>query len=179
MSLFSILLLAVALSIDACAVSFAHGLVLEKNRFRNSMMLGLFTGVFQAIMPLIGYSVTTPFYKYIQPLSKWIVFAIFLYLGLKIIKESFDEEREIPQCLSIPCLFMIAIATSIDALAAGVTLALTSANIFKSVLLIGFTTFMFAIVGYWSGCCLKKLSTKVLEVSAGVILIFLAIKSLF
>ncbi len=178
MSLTSLILLAVALSIDACAVSFAHGLVLERNKLKNAVMLGLFTGFFQAIMPLVGYFITTPFYKFIEPVSKWIVFAIFLYLGLKIIKVSFDEEREIPKCLSIQCLFIIAIATSIDALVAGVTLALTSVNIFKSVLLIGFTTFIFAVVGYWSGCCLKKLSTKVLEIFAGVILIFLSIKSL-
>ena len=179
MSVISLLLLAVALSIDACAVSFAHGLILEKNRVKNSLLLGLFTGAFQAIMPLIGYFVTTPFYKFIEPVSKWIVFGIFLYLGLKVIKDSLDEEKEIPQCLSIQCLFAIAFATSIDALVAGVTLALTSVNIVKAVLLIGFTTFMFAIVGYWSGCCLKKLSTKALEIFAGVILIFLAIKSLF
>lgn len=179
MSIISILLLAIALSIDACVVAFAHGLVLEKHRLKNSLLLGLFTGVFQAIMPLIGYYATTPFYKFIAPIGKWVVFAIFLYLGLKVIKEAFEENREIPSCLSIQCLFMIAIATSIDALAAGITLALTSVNIFKSVFLIGSTTFLFAFVGYWSGCFLKKLSTKGLEIFAGVILIFLAVKSLF
>ncbi|MBR1681031.1 manganese efflux pump [bacterium] len=179
MTLFSLILLAIALSIDACAVSFAHGLVLEQNRFKNSMLLGIFTGGFQALMPLIGYFVTQPMLKFIEPVGKWIVFAIFMYLGLKIIQEAFDNDKEVPVCLSLKCLLFIAFATSIDALAAGVTLSLTSANICKSVILIGCTTFVFAFAGYWSGCCLKKISTKVLEVIAGLILIFLAIKSLF
>lgn len=179
MSLITIILLAVALSIDACVVSFAHGLVLPDKRVRNSLMLAVFTGAAQGIMPTIGYFSTQVVYKYIAPASKWLVFAIFLYLGIKFIQEAFEKDKEVPLCLSIQCLFMIAIATSIDALVAGVTLALTSVNILKAVLLIGFTTFMFAIVGYWSGCCLKKLPTKVLEIFAGVILIFLAVKSLF
>lgn len=179
MSLTAIFLLAVALSIDACAVSFAHGLVLDKNKCKNSLLLGLFTGGFQGLMPIIGYFVTKPFYHHIEPVGKWIVFAIFMYLGVKIIQEALQEDREVPCCLTIQCLFIIALATSIDALAAGVTLALTSTNIFKAAVLIGVTTFFFAISGYWGGCCLKKLSTKGLEIFAGVILIFLAIKSLF
>jgi putative Mn2+ efflux pump MntP len=130
-------------------------------------------------MPIIGYFVTRPFYNYIEPVGKWIVFAIFMYLGIKIIQETFEDDREVPHCLSFQCLLMIAIATSIDALAAGVTIALTSTNIFKSAILIGSTTFLFAVAGYWSGCFLKKFSTKGLEIFAGIILIFLSIKSLF
>lgn len=179
MSPISLLLLAIALSVDACVVSFAHGLVLEGRRFKNALSLAVFTGVFQALMPLIGYFITQSMLKYIEPFGKWLVFAIFMYLGIKIIQESFNPDREVPLNLSVKCLFFIGIATSIDALAAGVTLSLTSTNIFKSVILIGTTTFLFAFVGYWSGCCMKKLSTKVLEIMAGLILIFLSIKSLF
>lgn len=179
MSLISLLLLAIALSVDACVVSFAHGLVLNGRRFKNALSLAVFTGGFQALMPLIGYFVTESFIKYVEPLGKWIVFAIFMYLGIKIIQESFDTDREMPLCLSFKSLLFIGIATSIDALAAGVTLSLTSTNILKSIILIGTTTFLFAFVGYCSGCCMKKLSTKVLEIMAGLILIFLSIKSLF
>ena len=179
MSLFSLILLAIALSIDACVVSFAHGLVLEQNRFKNSLLLACFTGGFQALMPLIGYFVTQPLFKYVEPASKWIVFAIFMYLGIKFIQEAFEDDKEVPACLSFKCLLMVAVATSIDALAAGVSLSLTSTNIFKSVILIGVTTFLFSVCGYWSGCCLKRISTKYMEIFAGLILIFLSVKSLF
>ena len=179
MSLFALILLAIALSIDACVVSFAHGLVLEQNKIKNSLLLAVFTGGFQALMPLIGYFITQPLFKYVEPASKWIVFAIFMYLGIKIIQEAFEDDKEIPTCLSFKCLLMVAVATSIDALAAGVSLSLTSTNIFNAITLIGTTTFLFSIAGYWSGCCLKKISTKYMEIFAGLILIFLSIKSLF
>ncbi|MBR1943147.1 manganese efflux pump [bacterium] len=178
MSLTALIFLAIALSIDACVVSFAHGLIMEQNRFKNSLLLASFTGFFQALMPLIGYFVTQSLFKFIEPVGKWLVFAIFMYLGLKIIQEAFENDREVPTCLSLSCLFAVAIATSIDALAAGVTLSLTSTNIFKSIILIGATTFFFALAGYWAGCCLKRFPTKFLEIFAGLILIFLSIKSL-
>lgn len=178
MTLVGIILLAIALSIDACAVSFAHGLIMRENRLKNALLLAIFTGVAQAVMPLIGYFVTQPFYKTIEPVGKWIVFCIFLYLGIKIIQEAFEKDREVPLCLSLSCLFMIAIATSIDALAAGVTLALTSSRIFVSAIMIGCTTFLFSLFGFVSGCFLKKFPTMYLEIFAGIILILLALKSI-
>lgn len=179
MSLITIILLAVALSIDACVVSFAHGLVLPDKRIRNSLLLAIFTGVAQGIMPTIGYFSTQVVYKYVAPASKWLVFAIFLYLGIKFIQEAFEKDKEVPLCLSFQCLFMIAIATSIDALAAGVSISLTKTHILLPACLIACTTFMFALFGYWSGCCLKRFSTKYLEIFAGLVLIALALKSLF
>lgn len=178
MSLVSLMLLAIALSIDACVVSFAHGLILCDLRLKNSLLLATFTGFAQGIMPTIGYFVTQPFYKMILPASKWIIFAIFMYLGIKIIQESYRKDNEVPLCLTLSCLFAIAIATSVDALAAGVTLALASINILKAAILIGSTTFMFAFAGFWLGCSLKNFSTKYIEIFSGLILIFLAIKSL-
>ena len=178
MTLAGIILLAIALSIDACAVSFAHGLIMHENRVKNALFLAVFTGMAQALMPLIGYFITQPFYKTIEPVGKWIVFSIFLYLGIKIIQEAFEKDKEVPLCLSISCLFMIAIATSIDALAAGVTLALTSSKIFFSAIIIGCTTFIFSLFGFTSGCFLKKFPTMYLEIFAGLILILLALKSI-
>lgn len=179
MNLSSIILIAIALSIDACVVSFAHGLILEKNRLKNLLQLAVVTAVFQAVMPIIGYFVTRPFYKYLEPVGKWIIFAIFMYLGIKIIKESFEEDRDIPCCLSFQCLIFIGIATSIDALAAGITFAITSTDIFKAAVIIGITTFIFSAVGFLGGYCLKKLPTRFLEIFAGILLIFLSVKSLF
>lgn len=178
MSLISLLLLAIALSIDACVVSFAHGLILCEKKLKNSLLLAFFTGSAQAIMPVLGYFMTQPFYNMILPASKWIIFAIFMYLGLKIIEESLKNDKEVPTCLTLQCLFAIAIATGIDALAAGVTLALASVNILKASFLIGSVTFIFAFTGFWLGCSLKNVTTKYLEVLSGLILIFLAIKSL-
>ena len=178
MTLAGIILLAIALSIDACAVSFAHGLIMHENRVKNALLLAVFTGMAQALMPITGYFVTQPFYKTIEPVGKWIVFYIFLYLGIKIIQEAFEKDKEVPLCLSISCLFMIAIATSIDALAAGVTLALTSSKIFFSAIIIGCTTFIFSLLGFTSGCFLKKFPTMYLEIFAGIILILLALKSI-
>ena len=178
MTLAGIILLAIALSIDACAVSFAHGLIMHENRVKNALLLAVFTGMAQALMPIIGYFVTQPFYKTIEPVGKWIVFSIFLYLGIKIIQEAFEKDKEVPLCLSISCLFMIAIATSIDALAAGVTLALTSSKIFFSAIIIGCTTFIFSLFGFTSGYFLKKFPTIYLEIFAGIILILLALKSI-
>ena len=179
MSLITIILLAIALSIDACVVSFAHGLVLPDKKVRNSLMLALFTGAAQGIMPTIGYFSTQIIYKYVAPASKWLVFAIFMYLGIKFIQEAFEKNKEVQLCLSFQCLFMIAIATSIDALAAGISISLTKTAILLPACLIACTTFLFALVGYWSGCCLKRVSTKYLEIFAGLILIILALKSLF
>ena len=178
MSLVSLVLLAIALSIDACVVSFAHGLILCDSRFKNSLLLALFTGLAQGIMPTIGYFVTQPFYNFVLPMSKWIIFAIFMYLGIKIMQEAFKKDNEVPLCLTLKCLFAIAIATSIDALAAGVPLALASVNILKAALLICCTTFMFAFIGFWLGCSLKNFTTKYMEILSGLILIFLAVKSL-
>ena len=147
MSFITIILLAVALSIDACVVSFAHGLVLPDKRVRNSLMLALFTGVAQGIMPTIGYFSTQVVYKYVAPASKWLVFAIFLYLGIKFIQEAFEKDKEIPLCLSLQCLFMIAIATSIDALAAGVSISLTKTPIlFPACLIAQFSTNLFQLL---------------------------------
>ncbi len=179
MSLAAIILLAIALSIDACVVSFAYGLVLTEQKFKNALSLAIFTGVAQGVMPVIGFYATQSVYKHIEPISKFLIFAIFIYLGIKFIQEAFEHDKEIPLCLDLKCLIMVAIATSIDAFGAGINLMLTHTKILPSALLIACTTFAFAFAGYFGGCFMKKFSTKILEITGGLILIFLAIKSLF
>ena len=179
MSLVTVIFLAIALSIDACVVSFAYGLVLTENNFKNALSLATFTGVAQGVMPVVGFFATQSVYKYIEPISKFLVFAIFMYLGIKFIQEAFEHDKEIPLCLDLKCLIMVAIATSIDAFGAGINLMLTHTKILPSAILIACTTFLFAFAGYFSGCCMKKISTKILEVTGGVILILIAIKSIF
>ena len=136
-------------------------------------------GFFQGFMPVIGYIGTNSLYKLIVPFSKWIVFGIFLTLGLKFIVDSFAPKGEQAQCIGWKCLCGLGIATSIDALVSGATIRLTGTSLALSVSLIGLASFLMSISGFWSGNFIKNIPSKYLEITGGVILILLAIKSLF
>ena len=178
MSYTDIFLLAIALSIDACVVSFSYGLTFAQNRFKNSFNLALFTGLFQGIMPVIGYFLTGFVKSYIEPYAGFIVFAIFTYLGIKFIKEAFDKEKEKQLCIDLKCLLLVGIATSIDAFSAGISLSLFGNKILKPAILIAFVTFINSVLGFVLGGKLKHMPTRGLEVSAGILLILLGLKSL-
>lgn len=173
-----IFLLALALSIDAIAVSFSYGLAFKENRTKNALLLAFSTGGFQAGMPVIGYYLTSVVTTFIAPYAAIIVFTIFMFLGLKFIKEAFDKEKEPPKCISAACLIMIGIATSIDAFSAGISLALYGNRILKPILLIGIITFINSLAGFKLGGKLKHLPTAGLEIIAGIVLIALGIKAL-
>lgn len=179
MTLIDIILLAIALGIDCFVVSFSQGLIFKNNRFKNSFNLALVMGFFQGFMPVIGYVGTNSLYKLIVPFSKWIVFGIFLTLGLKFIVDSFAPKEEQVQCIGWKCLCGLGIATSIDALVSGATIRLTGTSLALSVSLIGLASFLMSISGFWSGNFIKNIPSKYLEITGGVILILLAIKSLF
>lgn len=176
MSYLEIIFLAIALSIDAMAVSFSYGLSFRENRVKNALLLAVFTGFFQAVMPVIGYYLTSCVKSYIAPFASLIVCVIFIFLGVKFIKEAF-QKKEMPQCISLACLFLIGIATSIDAFSAGISLALYGNKIFKPVLLIGLITFFNSCLGFKLGGKLKHLPTTALEVLSGVVLILFGIKA--
>ena len=178
MSYLAITLLAIALSIDACIVSFSYGLTFNENRTQNALLLACCTGLFQGLMPIIGYFLTGFIKSHIEPYAGFIIFLIFTYLGLKIIKEAFDTKKVKQLCLSIKCLFLVGIATSIDAFSAGITLSLLSNHILKPATLIAFITFINSILGFYIGGKFKHLPTKVLEIFAGILLIALGIKAL-
>lgn len=178
MSYIEIILLALALSVDACIVSFSYGLVSHNMRAKNSMLLALFTGVFQGIMPVLGYFLTGLVKSYIEPYSGILILIIFSYLGIKFIKEAFDTKKlQNPSCLAISCLLLVGIATSIDAFSAGITLSLMGNKILKPVLLIAAVTFINSHMGFWLGGKFKNNPSRWLEVSAGIILIGLGIKA--
>lgn len=179
MTLIDIILLAIALGIDCFVVSFSQGLIFKNNRFKNSFNLALVMGFFQGFMPVIGYVGTNSLYKLIVPFSKWIVFGIFLTLGLKFIVDSFAPKEEQAQCIGWKCLCGLGIATSIDALVSGATIRLTETSLPLSVWLIGLVSFLMSICGFYSGNFIKNIPSKYLEITGGVILILLAIKSLF
>ena len=179
MSYFSIFILALALSIDACVVSFSYGVKFNHLRFKNSMLLACFTGIFQGLMPIIGYFLTNLVRVYIQPYANLIVFLIFSYLGLKFIIEAYQPKQKKELCISLKCLFLIGIATSIDAFSAGITISLYGNKILKPAILITLVTFINSHTGFYLGGKLKQMPTRYLEVFAGILLLLLGIKVYF
>lgn len=181
MSIFDILILAIALSIDACVVSFSNGLIFKQNKRVNSLILAFSVGFFQFLMPVIGYFTAQSVSEYVQAFDHWIVFGIFVLLGAKFIKDAFGEkEEEKIQCyLCFKYILLVSIATSIDALGAGVSIAFTGTKIWIPSIIIGIITFINSLLGFWGGYLFKKFPTKNLEISGGVILIVLAFKILF
>lgn len=181
MSIIDIIILAIALSIDACVVSFSNGLIFTQNKRINSLMLAFSVGFFQFLMPVIGYFGAQSVDKYVEAYDHWIVFGIFILLGAKFIKDAFEEKEEdkINCYLCFKYILLVSVATSIDALGAGVSIAFTGTKILIPAIIIGVITFINSLLGFWSGYLFKKFPTKNLEISGGVILILLAFKILF
>ena len=180
MNLSEIIFLAVALSIDAGSVSFSQGLIICKNKSKNAFLLAIFTGFFQFLMPILGFIFASLIYAYVENFCSIIAFAIFFVLGVKFIydavrKNSSQKEYEVC-CLSARCLLMFALATSIDALAAGVNFRFLDTPLFFASLIIGITTFLISLFCFWAGHLFKKFPSKYLEILSGLILIALAIK---
>jgi len=178
MSYLSILVLAFALSIDACLVSFSYGIKYNKNKLKNALLLSSSTGIFQGIMPVLGYYMTNVIKIFIQPYTSLIVFFIFSYLGIKFIIEALQKEKEKHLCINIKSLILIGIATSIDAFSAGISLSLYGNRIIKPIILIGLITFLNSNLGFLIGSKLKYLPTKYIESLAGLLLIILGIKAI-
>lgn len=178
MSYIEIIMLAFALSIDACVVSFSYGLCFKENRIKNMLALALCTGLFQALMPAAGYFLTGFVKEFISPYSSLVIFTIFVFLGIKFIKEAFEEKKK-PACIALSSLILIGIATSIDAFSAGISLSLYGNRILKPAILIGLITFINSCLGFHAGKALKNIPSKGMEIFAGLILILLGIKALF
>lgn len=181
MTAFDILVLAIALSIDACVVSFSNGLIFAQNKRINSLLLASSVGFFQFLMPIIGALLAFAINKYVEPFDHWIVFGIFVILGAKFIKDAFKkEEKEQVTCyLCFSYVLVVSIATSIDALAAGASLHFAGVKILVPAIIIGIVTFINSLIGFWSGHLFKKFPSKNLEISGGILLILLAFKTLF
>lgn len=177
MNLVEIIALAVAMGIDCLVVSFSQGLVLNTNRMKNSLALALTMGLCQGIMPCFGYFGTHAVIDFIEPFAHWLVFAIFITLGLKFVYEAFQYKDEV-SFINLKCLLLMGIATSIDAFASGITLKLTCTTLFLSALLIGLMSFIMSLFGFWSGLFFKKLPSRFLEITGGVILMIMAVRAI-
>ena len=177
--MYQIILLSIALSIDATVVSFTQGLIFKEQRVKLALTLAFWFGLFQALMPLLGAYLTGFVYDYISGFSKWIIFVIFTLLGLKFIKEALVKVQEqVLKNLSLPCILLFAISTSIDALAAGVSLRLMNVKLLFPIILIGLVTFINSIIGFSMSEFLKKFNEKYIQILGGIILILLGVKEI-
>ena len=180
MSFFSLFLLAVGLSMDAFAVAVCKGLAMKKITVSNAGVVGLWFGGFQALMPLLGYLLAAQFKDSITAYSHWIAFALLSLIGGNMIREAIMEKEEeaADSALSVRSMLPLAIATSIDALAVGVTFAFLDVRILPSVALIGCTTFLLSAAGVKAGSLFGAKYEKKAEILGGIILILLGVKTL-
>jgi len=152
MDFLELLLIGIGLSMDAFAVAICQGLCMKKLNLRNAGIIALFFGGFQALMPLIGWFLGSQFSAYIQEFDHWIAFCLLAIIGGNMVREAFSEEEEASSCavdvkLDYRKLFLMAVATSIDALAVGVTFAFLNVPILPAVSTIGVTTFFLSLAG--------------------------------
>lgn len=181
MDFISLLLIGIGLSMDAFAVSIAKGMSLKSSTIKEyAFKLALFFGVFQAGMPIIGYFCGMNFASYIQNIDHWIAFILLGLIGINMLKEAM-EEKEDNVCIlhiSYKDIILLAIATSIDALAVGVSFAFLNANIWIAASIIGLTTFVLCIIAVFMGKKLGTIFQKYAELLGGSILLILGIKIL-
>lgn len=179
MSLLSMFVLAVGLSMDAFAVSVCKGLALKKITLKKSCLVGLWFGGFQAFMPLIGYILGNQFERYITSIDHWIAFGLLALLGLSMLKEaSSKEEENANDSLDIKTMFLLAVATSIDALAVGITFAFLQVAIVPAVSFIGIITFILSAIGVKIGNVFGTKYKSKAELAGGIILILIGTKIL-
>ena len=180
MSLIEIILLGISLSMDAFAVSIATGISLKDLRFRHAAKVGLFFGGFQFLMPVLGYWAGSQVSSYLESFDHWIAFGLLAIIGGKMLIESIrpNEKEEYVDPTATGKLFILAIATSIDALAVGVSLALIGANIWYCSTLIGLITFSLSAVGVMMGKKMGEKCQKGAGIVGGIVLILIGVKIL-
>jgi len=179
MGLVELIVLAVGLAMDAFAVAVCKGLSVQKIKPNHLAITGLYFGGFQALMPLVGYFLGINFRHLIERVDHWIAFALLLIIGANMIKEAFDKDEEcIESDFCFKSMLPLAVATSIDALAVGVTFAFLDVNIWIAIALIGVITFVLSAVGVCIGKAVGiKLKSKA-EIFGGVVLILIGLKIL-
>ena len=179
MSLWEILLLGVSLSMDAFAVSICQGLTLKSFSLKHVLVIGLWYGGFQFLMPVTGFFLSSRYADMIASFDHWIAFVLLLLIGANMIRESLSKEEEnLTSSLAFLTMLKLAVATSIDALAVGVSLSMLQDTIVVPALLIGLTTFTISAVGVSFGKFIgEKFSSKA-EFAGGVVLILLGVKIL-
>lgn len=173
--------IAVGLSMDALAVSVANGIMIKKLQVRHAFRIAFSFGFFQAIMPLIGWAAGITFSTYIKEFDHWIAFILLVLVGSRMIWESISSSRKeeaVRNCLHFPTLLILSIATSIDALAVGVSFAFLNITIWLPILLIGLITFVICFFGVILGNRLGAILGNKLGIIGGIVLIGIGLKIL-
>lgn len=179
MSLAELFIIAVGLSMDAFAVSVCKGLSVQKMKLGHALTCGIYFGGFQALMPLIGYLLGNQFESMITQIDHWIAFVLLGIIGFNMVKESRETEEEKLDCsFGVKAMIPLAIATSIDALAVGVTFAFLRVDIFWAVTFIGVVTFVLSAIGVKVGNVFGMRYKSKAELAGGVILILMGVKIL-
>lgn len=176
MNIFSIFILAVALSMDAFAVSVCKGLAMRRFDVKKALIIGVWFGFFQALMPVIGYYLGTTFVDKIRAIDHWIVFILLSIIGGSMIKESFDhDDEDTTATVGFMEMLFLAISTSIDALAVGITFSFFNVHLLRAVSLIGITTFIISVSGVKIGNIFGTKYKSRAELCGGIILILLGL----
>ena len=179
MNLYEIILISIGLAMDAFAVSICKGLSMKKINWKSTLIIAIYFGLFQAIMPVFGYLLGSSFSVIVQKLDHWIAFILLAIIGGNMIKESKDDEAEKRNDkVDFKTMILLAIATSIDALTVGITFAFFEVNIIVSISIIGLITFILSFVGVIIGNKFGDKFQNKAEFTGGVILIFMGLKIL-
>lgn len=176
MNIITIIGIGVGLSMDALAVSLINGFVIRKLKIRHAFGIAFSFGFFQALMPVVGWAAGLSFRKYIQHIDHWVAFLLLCIIGGKMICESRNCSKEVKDCLRLPVLLTLSIATSIDALAVGLSFSFLQVEIIIPAIIIGVVTFIICLIGIYVGDKIGKFIGNRLELIGGLILIAIGIK---
>ena len=180
MDLLTLLTLAVGLAMDAFAVSICKGLAMREKVLKKGIIVGLWFGGFQALMPTIGFFLGTQFKDQITSIDHWIAFVLLGLIGINMVKEALsNDEEQADDSIAVKEMFMLAVATSIDALAVGITFAFLNVHIVSAASMIGVCTFLISFAGVKIGNIFGTKYKSGAELAGGIILILLGFKILF
>ena len=181
MGFFELLLTSIGLAMDAFAVSICKGLKMKRVNKAHALIIGLFFGGFQALMPLIGYFLGAQFESYIARFDHWVAFLLLAFIGGKMMKDSFSKEpngMDFVDALDYKELLILAIATSIDALAVGIMFGILKVSILPAISLIGGITLALSFIGVFVGNCFGVKYKRRAELAGGILLILIGLKIL-
>ena len=179
MGLLEIIIMSIGLAMDAFSVSICKGLSIKKYKIKNSIIIGLYFGLFHMLMPIIGYFLGYSFERFITSIDHWIAFILLSLIGFHMIKESCSKgKKKEDASIKFNSMFPLALATSIDCLAVGITMAFLRVNIYLSSIIIGITTFIFSVIGVKIGNAFGRKYEKNAQLFGGIILIIIGFKIL-
>ncbi|MDD4851335.1 MAG: manganese efflux pump MntP family protein [Gemmiger sp.] len=178
MTILDIIVIAIGLSMDAFAVSICKGLSVRALRPRHALLCGLYFGGFQALMPALGYFLGTRFSTFLERVGGWVTFVLLLLIGINMIRESFSPPETLDDDFSARAMLPLAVATSIDALAVGVSFAALQVSILGAAALIGCITFLLSAVGVKVGSLFGTRYRALAERVGGIVLVLMGFKAL-